>query len=198
MLHYQWSSPRCSYLTCVCLCSPAASDFPVMSYTLCDLGFCLLSTRVQKGREFFTPVEECLACGKCSLTLCWMSSKYDRWYDTNVYKEGTLWTIVNHHMLLGVEPMSSSLGEAAPTLKGSNQRGLFKGFSSEVGVDVKLPPWSSSLSCPALALSAPSAPFAGNSAASILWDLKSFPHFYWSRIASCTTYCVCECRHIHV
>lgn len=88
------------------------------------------------------------------------------------------WTIVNHHMLLGVEPGSSSPGEAAPALKGSSQSGLFKGFSSEAEVDVKLPPWSSSLSCPALALSGPSASFAGNSATSILWDLKSFPHFY--------------------
>lgn len=88
------------------------------------------------------------------------------------------WTIVNHHMLLGVELGSSSPGEAAPALKGSSQSGLFKGFSSEAEVDVKLPPWSSSLSCPVLALSAPSASFAGNSATPILWDLKSFPHFY--------------------
>lgn len=78
--------------------------------------------------------------------------------------------------MLGVEPGSSSREKQLQLLK--DQRGLFKGFSSEVGIDVKLPPWSLSLRCIALALSAPSAAFAGNSATSILWDLKSFSHFY--------------------
>lgn len=68
------------------------------------------------------------------------------------------------------------------------KEGSSKALAVEVGVDVKLPPLSLNLSCTALALSAPSAAFAGSSATSILWDLKPFSHFY----------CVCESTHIHV
>lgn len=42
----------------------------VLTLYVTYLGFCLLEYKFQKGREFFTPFEECLACGKCSLTLC--------------------------------------------------------------------------------------------------------------------------------